>query len=85
MNLAIIAACMSTLPGVLARARKYGSSVYKSLRSLISTSRSGGTNTTSRKGGAETGSNTNVGFTAPGSRKTLESTNYIQLEDGANS
>jgi len=82
INLAIIAACMSTLPGVLAQAKKYGSSVYRSLRSFLVTSRGGGTSNASMKRDTQTTGDTKEGFTTPGSRKTLENTNYIQLEDG---
>jgi hypothetical protein len=85
MNLAIIAACMSTLPGVLVKIRNYGSSVYKSLRSLIPTTRSGPKSTTSWKENTEGGSDISGGFTAPRSHKTLANTSYVQLGDGANS
>ena len=85
INVAIIAACMSTLPGVLAQAKRFGSTVYKSLLSRMRGSRSGSTSATS-KGSEKTGSNTGGDFTAPASRKkTVENINYIQLEDGAQS
>ena len=85
MNLAIMAACMSTLPGVLVRLRIYGSSVYKSLRSLIPRTHSGATNTTSWKESTERGIDISEGFTAPKSHTTLKNTSYMQLHDGANS
>lgn len=74
MDLAIIAACMSTLPGTLARVRIYGLSIYKSLRSRIFTTRR------SKKGARS--SNTE-GHSSP-QGKTFDK-NYIQLEDGARS
>lgn len=43
MNLAIIAACMSTLPGFLARTKLYGISVYNTVRSALFSSRTGST------------------------------------------
>lgn len=47
INLAIIAACMPTLPGFFVCAKLYGSSIYKSIRShILSSSHSN----TSQKG-----------------------------------
>lgn len=86
INVAIIAACMSTLPGVLALATRYGSSVFKSFRSRIRGSRSGTTVVTSSNGTGKARSNTDEAFTAGVSRKkTAENINYIQLEEGAHS
>ncbi|KIM95779.1 hypothetical protein OIDMADRAFT_59557 [Oidiodendron maius Zn] len=84
INVAITAACMSTLLGVLAQVKRYGSSVYKSLRSRLYESRSGSATATSSQGIGKSGNNTAEAFNAPPSRKkTLEKTNYIPLEDGA--
>ena len=75
---------MSTLLGVLAQVKRYGSSVYKSLRSRLYESRSGSATATSSQGIGKSGSNTAEAFTAlPSRKKTLEKTNYIPLEDNA--
>jgi len=91
MNLAIIAACMSTLPGVFAMAKTYRYSIYKSIRSRILTSRSSGCmDSTSRNGVTKTGSNDNgvynknEVYAALGTRKKIENTNYIALKYGTN-
>jgi hypothetical protein len=74
---------MSTLLGVLAQVRKYGSSVFKSLRSRLRESRSGSATATSSQGTRKTGSNTNEASAPASQKKTLEKANYIPLEDGA--
>lgn len=84
MNIAIIAACMSTLPGVLVNLQKYGSSVFKSLRSRIFSSRSISTSTGFKKGVVEPEYNSSTAFEPSDNQKILGNTRYIQLEEGAN-